>query len=706
MPKKVDDVQAFITEAQERYKAGLDADVEDRREAEADVRFAAALPVPDAGTSQWDDTAARARIAARRPCLTWNRLPTFLAQVINDSRQNKPAIKVAPIKDGTVPTSKFLQDRIRQIEYDCNADIAYDTAAEQQTTCGRAWTRITTERIPGTSRLRLCIDPIQNQFSVVWDPGAVKYDTSDADWKFVVSYITREKHKRLYPNASLSSTDFVGAEYDNPAPEWVGVGTNGDMIQVAEYWVREWSDLGKKVPKCEIWQYIINGIEILKQTKWIDDQCIPIIPTWGRQSFVDGYKRTFSLIRPAKDPQQMLNVAVSNLAELVGQLPKVPYMVPNGAIPANSEQDWAAAHYQPLAYLLYNQYDAEGRQLNEPQRITQDPPIEALVVLINQSVEAIKAGMGIYDASLGAKSNETSGIAIQRRQKESDVTNFHFPDNQARTRKTIGEILVRCIPKVDGSEDEVPVRSEDGKTAMVPLGVLHKDPKTGQPVIHDLSQGQYGVAISSGPSVTSQRQEAYDRDAAIIQAAPELVWVFGDQLFANDDTAGAEERSERMKRAIMLKSPGLIQQPNQQQPNAEALQQQNGQLQQQLQQVHQFAASLHEQLQTKQPEIQGKLAQAQMDDATKRYIVDQQELTKRTATEAQINAQLAIAQLEREIQGVEGRSDRQHEVNMKLADQQQAKETQQTQQAHESSENAIQQATDQQTQAEQSDGEE
>lgn len=659
---RVKDVDTFISEARDRYQAGMDADQQDRSEAEFDVRFSAAIAIPNVGaTSQWDEMAANLRISQRRPCLTWNRLPTFLSQIINDSRQNKPSIQITPIKDASIPTSKLFEDRIRQVQYDCNADVAYDTTAEQQTTCGRAFLRVSTEYIPGTDRLRPSIDAIGNQFSVVWDPSSVKFDQSDADWKFVVSYISRDKHKRLYPKAQVSDDNFIGWTSKNPAPQWTGVGADQNMVQMAEYWRKEYLDVSSKRPKCQIWQYVINGHEILKETKWIDDEIIPIIPVWGRQSVVDGVRRTFSLIRNARDPQRMLNTYVSNLAELVGQLPKVPWLVPMGGVPENSSQDWAAANSSPIAYLLYNIMDSEERPLPPPTRITSEPPIQAIVVGINQSIEAIKASMGIYDASLGASGNETSGIAIQRRQKESDVGNFHFPDNQSRARKVVGEILIRILPKLDGNEEILAVRDEMGKGHLVQMGTPTIDHRTGERVTHDLTEGQYGVAVSTGPSYTSSRQEAYDRDAALIQASPDLMFIIGDQLFQNDDTPGAEARAERMKRAIMMKSPGLIVDPNQQ-ASVPQLQAQLQQAQQDAAKAHAFAQSLHEQIQTKVPELELKKYQTDTENELKKYTVDQQELTKRTLGEAQINANLGITRLEHEIEAINGKIDRQHEM--------------------------------------------
>jgi len=55
----------------------------------------------------------------------------------------------------------------------------------------------------------------------------------------------------------------------------------------------------------------------------------------------------------------------------------------------------------------------------------------ALQEALNAS-DDMKGIIGLYDASLGARSNETSGVAINARQREGDVSTFHFLDNMSR----------------------------------------------------------------------------------------------------------------------------------------------------------------------------------------------------------------------------------------------------------------------------------
>lgn len=715
---RVGDINEFLSQARQNYQFALDADRLDRAAAQDDNRFANAS---DLSKEQWDPDTMAARMEARRPVLQRNLLPTYIQQVGNDGRQNKPAIKISP-GDGAQPeTAQFFQDRIRHIEYDCNADTAYDTVRDQQVISARGFLRVSTEWVKGKMRQKLCIEAIENQFSVVWDPAAKQYDKEDAEYWFIISRISKARHERDYGKASIvSSMDF--ASWDNPAPDWIGVGDKGQLIQIAEYWRKEfrkrtlveladpqnpdnriphWKDElpegmdrfiardedGKPVERDEdsatIWQYIINGAEILSETEWIGSR-IPIVPLWGRQAVVDGQRKTFSLIRNAKDMQRLVNLYVSNIAEQIAQMPKSPYLVAMGAIPAGQEADWQNASNSPKAYLLWNSIDLiTGATLPRPERIVNEPPIQALIEGLRDAIDGIKSSLGIFDASIGARSNETSGIAIERRRKESNVTTFHFPDNEARTRKAIGEILIELIPLLDKPGSNVPVRTEDGKTSVVPVGVAHKDPKTGKETTHILTDGDYGVTVSTGPSYDSSRQEEADRDANLIKAAPELMWVFGDKLLGADDSPGNQERAERMKKAIGMKTPGLIADPNQEQsPIPPQVQQEMQQIQQQLAQTEAFAKSLHEKLETKQPELENAVMLKKMDLDFKREELQVKSSTQLEVAELKAGIDADLEVLRHEIARIDQERGIQADAQSQAADQQHQRDTQGADQAH------------------------
>ncbi len=596
------DTIAFIGTARERYQFGLDVDQIDRNEAEADNKFANAS---DLNKDQWSEIPLRSREANHRPVLQWNRIPVYLQQVGNDGRQNKPSIQVAPGDGGVKATADWYQSRIRQIEYDCDADVAYDTARDQQLASGRGFIRVTLKYKKNGVDQEICIDPIDNQFSVVFDPGAKQYNRGDAKWCFVASMVTEDAFRRDYGQKALDNVSDWYAS-DDYQGDWITEGKTGKLIRVCEYWLEESAG--------QVCQYVIDGSQVLDKTDWIGSR-IPIFPQWGRQAVVQGIRRTYSLIRNAKDPQRLVNLYVSNIAEQIAMMPKAPYEAPIGSIADNHIADWRDAGTTAKAVLFYQEWDEQGRQLTKPTRVQTEPPIQALTIGLSQAIDGIKAAMGIFDASLGARSNETSGKAIERRKQSAEIVNFHFPDNEARTRKAIGETLVELIAKIDKPGMQVPIRHEDGKTEVVPIGESYRHPKTGEEVIHNPDQGQYGVVISTGPSYQSARQDEHERLVQIVEAMPDLMRVIGDQVIRTSDFPGSDDIADRLENWIKAQSPGIIPEKTDGPPIPPQVKAAVVQLQQQLQTTQQFAQSLHEKLETKQPELDNavKLKQMELD---------------------------------------------------------------------------------------------
>jgi hypothetical protein len=172
----------------------------------------------------------------------------------------------------------------------------------------------------------------------------------------------------------------------------------------------------------------------------------------------------------------------------------------------------------------------------------------------------MKAIIGIYDASLGARSNETSGKAIMARQREGDVATFHFIDNLARAIRHTGRILIDLIPKVYNAERVIRVLGEDGSPRSVqvnsgqPQPVLGPDGKPqedeqGQVMmaLHDLTVGKYDLTVTTGPSFTTRREEAAMQMTEFVRAFPAAAPVIGDLLAQNLDWPGADEIAERLK---------------------------------------------------------------------------------------------------------------------------------------------------------------
>ncbi len=581
----------------DEFQLDLNADQDDREEAQRDNEF---VNAGDIKKEQWDSQMKAQRIKWNRPVLQTNLTTTFVDHIVNEGSRNEPAIGISPSDEGTDENAEFFQGRIRQIEYESNAQTEWDRARLQQVTTSRGAVRILTEPIPGHDpgeRQRLLEKTIPNQFSVVWDRGANEYDCSDADRVWIISQMTPEEHTRKFgKRTTLASMPFTDAQ--NQAPDWVGVGgtvgTKGTMVQVAELIKKryknqiqmpdgewEWED---KLPRRNtiplegarrkelycIAVYLFNGVEILpppagppedepdaRYSKWLTME-IPVVPIWGPEAIVNGQKRRRSLIRPAKDAQRMVNFCDSGIAEFIGQAPKAPYWVEFGSIPKGHEQYLADINNEPRAFLYWIGISADGkRTLSPPKREVNEPPIQALSIARQQAVEAMKAAMGIFDAARGDRSNETSGIAIERRQQQSGIVNYHFPRNENRSRKRVGEILISAIRKLDQPGREYAIREADGTTRMVPVGKTYFDTKAQKERTIDL-RGNYTLIVNTVVNFESGRKEERTFLIEAVKAQPELFWVVGDQIFYLSDVPGSKEMGDRVRAVINQRTPGII----------------------------------------------------------------------------------------------------------------------------------------------------
>jgi hypothetical protein len=168
----------------------------------------------------------------------------------------------------------------------------------------------------------------------------------------------------------------------------------------------------------------------------------------------------------------------------------------------------------------------------------------------------------MHDASLGMKSNETSGKAIMARQREGDTSTFHFIDNLSRAIQHAGRILVDLIPHCYTPGQMVRVLGQDGRSATVEvMNRMPGDPvpeaqpfeegiDPGIKMAFDFGVGRYDVVVDSGPSYTTRREETATQMIEMIRAVPQVGALIGDKLAKNLDWPDAEEISERLKKML------------------------------------------------------------------------------------------------------------------------------------------------------------
>lgn len=557
----------LLTEIRENYARGIERDRENRIEALDDLRF-----LRGRLEDQWDKDIDR----KGRVTLVINRLPQFAKQVTGEMRQNKPEIRVLPVDDRSdKELAKVLSAIIRHIESGSDAHRVYVGAGEQAVHCGIGHYRLLTDYIDENSFDQdIIIKPIANPLSVVWDPDAVDPLKRDAKFCFVTELVNRKEFEKASPKVSL--TDFDSGSEMTGLEHW----RDGDQILIAEYWAKvengkkligylsdgstrevpEGSTEGaglqfddgevvtidriREVPRYEIHQFRCTGSDVIdaKPTVW-PGKFIPIIRVVGEEMTVGGdiYRR--GLIRPAKDSQRAYNYSRSAMIEHGALQPKAPF-IGTAKMFEPFKAIWNQLNTKNLPYLPYEPDPKAPGQY--PQR--QAPPtVPAAMYQEAQIADAdMKATTGIYDASLGQKSNETSGKAIQARQAEGDTGTFLYIDNLTAAIRFTGEQLIDLIPKIYTTERAIRMIGEDGKVE----GFQRINQMVDGRVVNDLSAGCYDVEVTTGPAYATRRQQAADSLMAFLQAAPQAAPLIGDMIPAMMDWPMAEKAAERMKRAL------------------------------------------------------------------------------------------------------------------------------------------------------------
>jgi hypothetical protein len=612
--KKSQEVPDILETAKKRFALAVEAESEIRKEALEDLRFSTG--------EQWPADVKKSRELDRRPCLTINRLPNSIHQLTNDQRQNRPSVKVSPVDDkADIEVAKILQGIIRHIEYASDADTAYDTAFDSAVRAGFGFVRVVTEYCdPMSFEQDIRIKRIRNRFSAYLDPSYQLPDGSDAQWGFVVEDMSKEEYKAEYPDSKLAdSTDFD--VLGDRRADWM----TEDTFRIAEYFYKEMKDtkiylLSDKsvVTDAEIEEHFqgvlpegvtivdermtqlpvikwvkMNGLEILEETEW-PGRWIPIIPVLGEELDIDGKRILKGIVRDAKDPQRMYNYWASAETETIALAPRAPFIGVEGQF-EGYESEWNTANVRNHAFLQYKAKTIGGQPVGPPQRNVYEPPVQAITQARGMAAEDLKATTGIYDAALGNRSNENSGVAIQRRATQAQTSNFHFMDNLAKSIRHIGRILVDLIPKVYDTERAIRILGEDGNEEIIQINKLFE--RKGKSVQYNLGSGKYDVTVNTGPSFESKRQEAVQAMLDLTRAYPQVAQVAGDLMVRNMDWPGAQDIADRLKKTL---PPGLADDKDGKQPQAPP------EMQAQMQQMNQMIEQLTEQLHHKTHLIETK----------------------------------------------------------------------------------------------------
>ncbi len=554
-PEGFDSQEEFLAEMREEYQANLDFDRVNREQALDDKKFAVG--------EQWDPLVLEQRKGL--PCLVINNIPQFTAQLVGDWRESRKAIKVIPSNDEDKAVADVRGDLIRAIEMESRASRTYDTAFESLVQCGDGAFRICVEYAKNNVFDQdIRIGPIEDCLSAVWDRFSVDPTGRDARRVWVDDRIPTKEFKRKYKDCDPDEMLSDSTLRDLSSEGWIDT----DSYRITEYWrlierqrIMAMFENGKTFELKEdnledliaangppvktrlAWvtfaqMHLTTGFKILSGPYEYQLNRLPIIRMSGRVGNIGGRRVRYGLVRFMKDAVRLKNFWRSVAAEQLGYAPKAKWIAPESAVEGREDM-FRQAHLSRDPLLIYN----DGAEA--PPTLIPPPPVEAS--LLNEAAinsQDMKDVTGIHDASLGVRSNETSGRAIQARQREGDIASLTFYDNANAAILEAGDVINQLIPQIYDGTRIIRGIGEDEQQKFIAIN----DPMNPDAV--DMSVGLFDVALTTGTSYTTRRVEAAQAMMDAIQVWPQLMTVAGDLVARAQDWPGADKIAERIEQTM------------------------------------------------------------------------------------------------------------------------------------------------------------
>ncbi len=542
---------------------------------------------------QWPERVQTARGVGtddERPCLTINKTRQHVLQIINDARQNRTHIKYRPTGGGATYESAQIYDGIgRHIEYISNAQQAYATATRHQVQSGLGYIRVTTDYAgPDTFDQEIYIRRVKNPLSIYIDPDIQQADGSDARFGFVFEDQPKDEFEARHPEHADIAKSALDSDYG-----WIAK----DHIRVAEYFrVKETKDrliafknpesgetvivresefprkfrrgmlkdilddpetMVRDVMDRQVEWFKIAGHEIIERRPW-PGRYVPIIRVPGEETVIDGELDRKGHVRALKDAQRMYNYNAAAQIEFGALQNKIPYIGAAHAI-EGYESYWQSANTANYSILPYNHKDDAGNVVPPPARQAPPQASQAYQLAMTNAANDMMLVSGQYQADFGAPSNERSGVAIDKRQRQGATATYHYIDHLAMAIRFAGIIILDLVPKVYDTKRIIKIMAEDGADSEVMIDPnaaqayfedQQKNADEAKQVIFNPNVGRYDVEADVGPDYATRRQEAFNALSQIAGSNQELMLIIGDLLFKSADFQYADEIALRLERMV------------------------------------------------------------------------------------------------------------------------------------------------------------
>jgi hypothetical protein len=582
LPEGFENEADFLSSMRQDFYDDIQFDRNNREAGLEDLQFVVG--------KQWDDLTLQRRLQARKPVLTVNRLPAFVAQIVGARRQQETQIKVLPDNNGTQDVAKLREGLMRSIQKELAAKVAYDNALAGAVMAGIGNFQVELDYAGAdVFDQEIHIRAISDHFAVVWDRMMTNPTGTDASHCFVVETMRKRDFQKEYPWATASDLVVdVTLRGDLRMNGWIAI----DDVRVVDYWrmcketrtlallqdgtvqdltaymdresptydpaksleimsqIQQRSDgspvmRDAEVPYAEM--YKCSGLDILEGPYRLNIPRVPVFRVPGWEVRVGEWVHRWGLVRFAKDPQRLHNFWRSVVAEKLMQTPRNVWTAADTAV-AGREQKWRESHLSDDPLLIWNAESGQKPERAEPAQL--EPALMQQAEFTSQDIKDVT---NIHEANLGMPSNEVSGAAIMARQRVSDTGSIIYHDNLNMAIEECGRVCNALIPTVYDAPRIVKVLGEDGKQQLARIN----QPNAADPdhPLNDITAGKYSITVSTGPSTETKRIEASENMMTLINAMPQTAAIIADLLVQAQDWPMADEIARRLR---MMLPPGIL----------------------------------------------------------------------------------------------------------------------------------------------------
>lgn len=498
---------------------------------------------------------------ANRARLEFDVVSDYVNRFIGEWNLNRVGVDFKPDDTATSEEDAELLNGIYRADFQqFSGGISTDNAVDEAVTCGvgafKLGTLFEDEGDDENDLQRVEWRPIYNAYwSVYWDVSAMRIDKRDARHCTELKEFTKSSFLAKYPKEEpVSAYEPDNLDYQNIGDtriDKVYIATRYEVIkkkttiyvynnlQTGEQERFEEADhkeiekelkgdklrkfiRKRKVIAQHIDKTVFSGAKILEETRRIAGKWIPIIPVYARRAYVDGTERYSGLIRKLKDPQRLMNMQISQLAEnaaSAGQ--EVPIFDPD-QMQGGIGDLWADRNNKPymLARALRN--DDGTIVQNGPLGYLKPPQLDgsttALMQIVPNHIQGVTGG-----APQEVLNPDASGKAINALAKRENLNTQSINDNIRNAIKWSGEVYASIAAEIYDSQRTMNLIGKDGTESQTLLFKSVVDEETGRIVEGNNLRGKrFRVISDAGPAYDSLREQTVEELKGMLNTLIEI----------------------------------------------------------------------------------------------------------------------------------------------------------------------------------------